>query len=394
MSWWRKLFGVSDTRARGLEVHLLKGTDILGRETTRVDVASDKYTCDTCDRRLAADEGFLLATKQVVVSVESWRRVLLKWKRQFCAQPKENANASRVASKRGCLFVTRTKEKTESLAESFRRVLADLRREYADLFVDLAIHLALDRASSETPWVICEGCAPMFTFDREHARGALEKYRRTGEFPREQAVVTLELPKTGGRILIQSNDDEGCDAMLKAIDAAMAKDLGGSESLVKEYVSRSYNFVVGDLAGTAANASECVDTPGNPPAERSVRDTAETWLQYYIDGFRDRVDQQKESAVRELYDLSLKDPARAWEVVQHINAVNIPDSKECQLIDVCVGGSLLANILYACQDALWETILTTAAGSTRLRRQLAGIDESSLAPQRWQALRRFLSQGT
>jgi hypothetical protein len=35
---------------------------------------------------LISGEGYALSTKQIIVSSESWRRVLQKWKRQVCAQ--------------------------------------------------------------------------------------------------------------------------------------------------------------------------------------------------------------------------------------------------------------------------------------------------------------------
>jgi len=157
MSWWSKK----------------QGTDRLGRQATRIDLASDKYTCDECDRRLSTNEGYLLTTKQVVVSVESWRRVLLKWK-----------------------------------------------REYPDLFKDHHFDLSFQRAASDTPWVICEGCSSMFTFDRKQAQDALEKYRRTGQFQEGQAVCAVSLPAGGGRTLVEPIDYETWHVMLNAITAA------------------------------------------------------------------------------------------------------------------------------------------------------------------------------
>jgi hypothetical protein len=37
-------------------------------------IATSKYTCDTCDADVGENEGYLLTTRQIVLSVESWRR--------------------------------------------------------------------------------------------------------------------------------------------------------------------------------------------------------------------------------------------------------------------------------------------------------------------------------
>ncbi len=132
---------------------------------------------------------------------------------------------------------------------------------------------------------------------------------------------------------------------------------------------------------------------GSLGTSKSVQGIAETWLRYYLDGTKGHVDKDKEWAVLELYDLSLKEPAQAWEVVQFINSKNISDENMCKLIDTIVGGSPLANILYACNDSLWKSILAAAAESTRLCRQLREIVEDSVDDaERWQELSRFLAQ--
>jgi hypothetical protein len=125
----------------------------------------------------------------------------------------------------------------------------------------------------------------------------------------------------------------------------------------------------------------------------SMQVIAETWLQYYIDGAKGQVDNNKEWAVLRLYDLSLKEPVRALEIVQFINSKNISDDKTRKYIDTIVGGSPLANILYACDDSLWKSILATAANSERLCRQLKEIVKDSVDNERrWQELQRFLAQ--
>ena len=167
-----------------IEVSISQVSDKLGRPATRLDVASDKYTCDTCNRRLSPDEGYLLTTKQVVLSVESWRRVFLKWLKWF--------------------------KWTKWLRWKQNRE-------------DYLLELAFQRASSDTPWVICEGCSCMFSFDRQHARHTLKKYRQTGEFPKGQVVCTVSFPVGGGRIVVEPTDEQTWDAMLEAINAALVR---------------------------------------------------------------------------------------------------------------------------------------------------------------------------
>ncbi|HIC88731.1 MAG TPA: hypothetical protein EYP04_04950 [Anaerolineae bacterium] len=157
-----------------LSVTVDEVTDILGRPAFRFDVASDKYTCDTCDRRLNENEGYLLTTKQVVVSDESWRRVFLKWKSM-----------------------------------------------YPDSSPDMHLSWAFQRASSDTPWVVCENCASMFSFNPTNARNALAKYRQTGEYPRGQAVCTVTIPKDGGRTVVEPTDDQAWQEMLAAINRSL-----------------------------------------------------------------------------------------------------------------------------------------------------------------------------
>jgi ribosomal protein L40E len=177
LAWLGGLFPRGRSKVtNAMQIHVSRGTDTLGRAATRIDVASNKYVCDTCDRNLGANDGYLLTTKQVVLSVESWRRVFGKWKREHPAL-------------------------------------------FKDHFFDLAFH----RASSDTPWVICESCASMFSFDRKQARDVLQKYRLTGEFQRGQAVCTFCSPSDGGSILVEPTDDDAWVAMLKAIKTASGK---------------------------------------------------------------------------------------------------------------------------------------------------------------------------
>lgn len=188
MSWWRKLSIGSKKLSQGLEVQLSSGTDRLGRKVSRIDIASDKYICDTCDRCLSEDEGYLLTTKQVVLSVESWCRVLRKWKQKYSALSKDPHVDHYY------LLVTKNREQSESIAESWRSVLSKLKRECSNRFLETFLENGIfQRGASGTPWVICESCAPMFSFDRKYALDALEKYRQTSQFQSGQAVFTLNI---------------------------------------------------------------------------------------------------------------------------------------------------------------------------------------------------------
>lgn len=358
------MFGESNKPSQGLEVYVSKGTDMLGREATRIDLASDKYTCDTCDRKLPANEGYLLTTKQVVLSVESWRRVIDKWKPQCAALSKGHAREKTV-------LVTKTKERQESITKSLRQVIARLKLECPDQSAAALLEGSIFlRGSSQTPWVICGTCAGMFTFQREQARLALEKYRQSGEFPKGEHVLNMSSPKSGDSILresilLESKDDDAFDAMLKAISAALQPDF---DARVRP---------IGDPAVTVEN----------------ILEAAETWLQYYVASCKRQQNQDKEWAIYALFDLSLKEPARVWKAVQHINSLTIPDNYIREIVDINVGASLLANILFACDDSLWESILAAAAESTRLCRQLRKIVADSVDnAERWQELQSFLEQ--
>lgn len=352
----------SDGRAANdgtLVVTVDEVVDRLGRRAIRIDAASDKYTCDTCDRRLCDGEGYLLTTQQVVTSVEAWRRVIDKWKPRCIALSRERAFDIPY------LVATKTRAKCESIAESVGRMTAALRLECPDETAAILLeHSLFWRGSSETPWVICDGCADMFTFHREQARLALDHYRRSGEFPKGGAVLSISEPNDGGRVLLESKDDNALDAMLRTINAALQP---------------SFDVRV-------RPAVDSVDTVDD------VRETAETWLHYYLAGLKREQNKEKEWAVHALYDLSLKQPTRAWEAVQHINSHTIRQDQTRRIVDVSVGGSLLANVLYVCDDVLCKTIFDTAAGSKRLRRQLGSIHKSSISQERCNQLRGLLTQ--
>jgi hypothetical protein len=67
--------------------------------------------------------------------------------------------------------------------------------------------------------------------------------------------------------------------------------------------------------------------------------------------------------------------------------------KRANILTQLLGGSPLANILYACDDSLWKSIFATATNSERLCRQLKEIVKDSVDNEkRWQELQRFLTQ--
>ena len=131
--------------------------------------------CDTCSKILQYDEGYLLTTRQIIDSVESWKRFLLNSEKQW-----------------------------------------------PNLFSDdptFLLNLAYQRASSDTPWLVCEECAHLFSFDAERARAELQRYRATGEPSSGFAIcrITYQDKDT----VVVPVDDEGWDILLKRLNTAI-----------------------------------------------------------------------------------------------------------------------------------------------------------------------------
>ena len=126
--------------------------------------------CDLCDRPVPLDQGYLLNTQQIVASADSWSSFFIK-----------------------------TQGRHPGLLDDSVRLMS----------------VAYRRASDDTPWVVCERCSAMFSFDRPRSRKDLEKYRRTGEFEGGHAVC--EVSAVGKDTVVRPLKDETWDVMLDAI---------------------------------------------------------------------------------------------------------------------------------------------------------------------------------
>jgi hypothetical protein len=142
----------------------------------RDEIASETVTgvCDTCIKQIGKLDGYLLSTKEVVLSVTCWKRFLLK-------SGTVNPN-----------LVTDTKAFTGLVAL---------------------------RASSDTPWQICEECASMFSFDHNLAKSELLRNRATGE--PSSGFGLCNVSYQGKDVIVELLDEEAFMGALKSARMAL-----------------------------------------------------------------------------------------------------------------------------------------------------------------------------
>lgn len=140
------------------------------------EVISEKATshCDACNKKIRRADGYLLSTKEVVMSVACWKRFLSK---------------SEV-------------------------IIPNLLKD-SEVFVGLVAF----RASSDTPWQVCEECSAMFSFDRTIAKVKLLRNRITGEFIGGFGLCTVS--RVGKDTIVDPIDADSFDAALKAAGEAL-----------------------------------------------------------------------------------------------------------------------------------------------------------------------------
>lgn len=132
--------------------------------------------CDSCNKELSDDEGYLLTTAQITASVLSWKNFLIK----SAMQMPEVLNDSNMLS---------------------RMVFA--------------------RGSSDSPWQICEECAAMYEFDRHRAHADLLSFRQTGEPSGGFAVCQLSYQ--GRDMVADPLDKAAWDVMLESVNTAISE---------------------------------------------------------------------------------------------------------------------------------------------------------------------------
>ena len=92
------------------------------------------------------------------------------------------------------------------------------------------MHCVFTRASSDTPWQVCEQCSGMFDFDREKAREQLLQNRATGK--PSSGFRVCEITQKGNDTVVLPVDEEAFHRMFKtvkeAVDQVQATD-GGAQ---------------------------------------------------------------------------------------------------------------------------------------------------------------------
>lgn len=143
----------------------------------RIEVINERGAshCDVCNKEIEKTDGYLLSTKEVVMSVVCWER-----------------------------FLSKNEAVTPGLLEK------------NEVFVKL---VAL-RASSDTPWQVCEGCSSMFSFDRTNAKVKLLRNRINGEFTSGFGLCTIS--REGKDTIVNTIDADSFNAALKSAGEALA----------------------------------------------------------------------------------------------------------------------------------------------------------------------------
>lgn len=150
--------------------------------------------CDTCMKKIGKLEGYLLSTKEVVLSVACWKRFLL------------NSGAT-----------------------------------IPNLFTDMKVFTGLvaQRASSDTPWQICDECAGMFLFDHDFAKSELLRNRATGE--PSSGFGLCNVSYRGKDPIVEISDQEAFLATLKSARMALEQILaerGSQETSLNPNVTK------------------------------------------------------------------------------------------------------------------------------------------------------------
>ncbi|MBN1535564.1 MAG: hypothetical protein JW908_02445 [Anaerolineales bacterium] len=130
--------------------------------------------CDSCNKELSEDEGYLLTTAQITSSVASWKNFLVK------------------------------------SSENMPDLLNDS---------NMLSRMVFARGSSDSPWQICEECAAMFDFDRQQAHANLLHFRETGEPSGGFAVCQLSYQ--GRDLVADPIDKEAWDVLIEAVHTAI-----------------------------------------------------------------------------------------------------------------------------------------------------------------------------
>ncbi len=132
--------------------------------------------CDICNKDIQEPEGYLLTTKEIATSERCWT--------------------------------------------DYFRFLKDMTgRSFSNLARILPVIVG-NRTKSDTPWMICETCATIFSFDRHERREKAKRWRETGEPIGGFALCRVR--QEGRDFVIENIDDDAMIAAMKVAASALA----------------------------------------------------------------------------------------------------------------------------------------------------------------------------
>ncbi len=127
--------------------------------------------CDICNKVIQEPEGYFLTTKEIATNERCW-------------------------------------------IDYFKGLKTMTGRPYSELGRILPMIVG-NRAKSDTPWIICETCANIFSFDRSERREKAKQWRETGE--PKGGFALCRVRQEGNTYVIEDIDDE---AMITAMNLA------------------------------------------------------------------------------------------------------------------------------------------------------------------------------
>lgn len=152
-------------------------------------MTSNMVKCDICLRTINGREGYLLSTKEVTTSIESWKRWL------SMVLPKLMNDGTSVN------FVTLFFPPNTYIP-------------ITEAKTSLLLFLVAKRASSDTPWLICKDCSNMFSFNRSAAKANAIRWATTGE--PSNGFALCKVSQEGRTAIIEAIDSEAFQAATNA----------------------------------------------------------------------------------------------------------------------------------------------------------------------------------
>src|ERR1051325_3550555 len=115
-------------------------------------------------------------------------------------------------------------------------------------------------------------------------------------------------------------------------------------------------------------------------------DIVAAYVRYFMEGAA-----SDSWAPEELNELASRNPDRAWEIIQRINATRIESEEWQQHVYAALGCGALEELIVLHEKKMLPVILTAAKEDPILRLELSTIYESSVSPSAWSKIRTFLA---